>query len=97
MARFRVSLADRARRQLLELPDKTSNLLARRIAALADSPFPRGDTIKRLKTRLPLYRLRQGDYRAIFRIVGNEVQVVDIVHRSKEEAAIRRLLDRARS
>jgi len=54
---------------------------------LEDSPFRRrsGVDIKKLVTldEPPLFRLRIGDYRAIFFVMESEVKVTEIIHRSK--------------
>jgi mRNA interferase RelE/StbE len=54
---------------------------------LEDDPFRRrsGSDIKKLVSsdEPPLYRLRIGDYRAIYFIADHEVKVTEIIHRSK--------------
>jgi mRNA interferase RelE/StbE len=57
------------------------------LASLQDDPFRKrsGSDIKKLVTpdEPPLYRLRIGDYRAIYFVVNHEVKVTEIIHRSK--------------
>ncbi|MBN2230662.1 MAG: type II toxin-antitoxin system RelE/ParE family toxin [Candidatus Thorarchaeota archaeon] len=57
------------------------------LASLEDNPFKRrsGSDIKKLvtPTEPPLYRLRIGDFRAIYFVIDNEVRVTEIIHRSK--------------
>ncbi len=54
---------------------------------LEDNPFRRrsGVDIKKLVTpdEPPLFRLRIGDYRAIYFILNDEVRITEIIHRSK--------------
>jgi mRNA-degrading endonuclease RelE of RelBE toxin-antitoxin system len=68
MPRFVVSVSEPASEQLEDLPVEVKLPLLRKIQVLGESPFPRGTTIKRLKTRPALYRLRHSDYRAVYRI-----------------------------
>ena len=55
--------------------------------SLDDDPFRRrsGSDIKKLVTpdESSLYRLRIGDYRAIYFVADHEVKVTEIIHRSK--------------
>ncbi len=54
---------------------------------LQDDPFHRrsGADIKKLITtnEPPLFRLRIGNYRAIYFVLEGEVKVTEIIHRSK--------------
>lgn len=60
------------------------------IGALAENPYPRGSTVKRLRSEEELYRLKVGDWRLPFRIVGDRVEVLDLVHRSEFDTWMRR-------
>ena len=57
------------------------------LANLEDTPFRKrsGVDIKKLVTPddPPLFRLRIGDYRAIYFVLKDEVRVTEIIHRSK--------------
>ncbi len=61
------------------------------LVVLRRSPFPAGTTtIKRLTgTRPPLFRLRSGDYRTVYRVVGNRVEVLAVVHRKDLDVRLR--------
>jgi mRNA interferase RelE/StbE len=54
---------------------------------LEENPFRKrsGVDIKKLVTsdELPLFRLRIGDYRAIYFVLENEIRVTEIIHRSR--------------
>ena len=51
------------------------------------------DTVKRLQGfETPTYRLRIGDYRAIYRIRGAVVVALRIIHRSELDRALRDLV-----
>ena len=92
MLQFNVSVTDPARDQLENLPVEIRLPFLRKIQALGQSPFPHGTTIKRLKTQPALYRLRHRDYRAIYRIQGRNVEILEIVHRRELDLAIRKIL-----
>ena len=90
MADFRVTVTHPARRDLARLPRKEQLKIAERIKSLQTSPFPRGNTIKKIQgTDLALYRLRVGNYRVIYVLEGSEVIIQHIVHRQSLEQAIR--------
>ena len=94
MPRFVVRITDPASEQLEDLPVEIRLPLLRKIQSLGDSPFPRGTTIKRLKTQPALYRLRHGDYRAVYRIKGRNIEVIEIVHRRELDLTVRKILQR---
>ena len=51
-----------------------------RITQLKSEPFI---NTKKLQSRKDLYRLRVGDYRVIFKILDNEIEIFYIRHRKK--------------
>jgi mRNA-degrading endonuclease RelE of RelBE toxin-antitoxin system len=56
------------------------------------SPFPQGARIKKLKGFAPpLYRLRAGDYRILYRIEGKSITVYRVIPRSQLEHILRSL------
>lgn len=66
------------------------------LAELADEPNPPGPRglIKRLDapgTGEPVFRLRVGDYRAVYVVRGQEVRVLRVFHRSEGYGWIKRL------
>ena len=69
MAKYTAELSHRALEDIqARSPDVAARILGK-LRELEDSPFPRGDTIKHLKGfETPTYRLRIGDYRAVYRI-----------------------------
>ena len=87
MTRYRVFLSQTAISQLSLLDAKQKTRVKDVLASLEDDSFRRrsGSDIKKLVTpdEPPLYRLRIGDYRAIYFVIGNEVRVTEIIHRSK--------------
>jgi mRNA interferase RelE/StbE len=87
LTKFRVLLSRTAVSQLSLLDDRRKSGVKNALATLEDDPFRRrsGTDIKKLVTpgELALFRLRIGDYRAIYFVVDQEVRVTEIIHRSK--------------
>jgi mRNA interferase RelE/StbE len=69
------------------LNSKQKERIKANLEQLEEDPFHRrsGADIKKLITHdePPLYRLRIGDYRAIYFVLDHEVKVTEIMHRSK--------------
>jgi mRNA interferase RelE/StbE len=87
LSKYRVLLSQTAVSQLSLLDTKQKERVKDALAHLEVDPFRRrsGSNIKKLVTpdQPPLFRLRIGDYRAIYFIIDNEVRVTEIIHRSK--------------
>lgn len=78
-----------AKRQLAEVPDPYRTQLAKRIARLKDDPRSQASKL----TGFDLYKIRQGDYRAIFTIEDDTVVVlvVKVGHRREIYARLKEL------
>lgn len=62
------------------------------LATLYDRAVDRPPRVKRLKGfRAPLYRLRSGDFRILYRIDGTTVTVLRLIDRKDLERTLRRL------
>ena len=87
MTRYRVLLSQTTISQLSLLNAKQKKRVKEALENLEDDPFRRRSSsdIKKLVTpdEPPLYRLRFGDYRAIYFVADHEVKVTEIIHRSK--------------
>lgn len=87
MTKFRILLSQTAVSQLSLLNSKQKKRVKDSLLKLEDNPFRRrsGVDIKKLVTpdEPPLFRLRIGDYRAIYFVLNDEVRVTEIIHRSK--------------
>ncbi len=87
MTKFRILLSQTAVSQLSLLNSKQKKRVKGALLKLEDVPFRRrsGVDIKKLVTpdEPPLFRLRIGDYRAIYFVLNDEVRVTEIIHRSK--------------
>ncbi len=92
MAAFTVQLAQSAVDDLGVIPDKLRSRIVEAIKSLADNPLPTGSRIKKLKGfKPPLYRLRSGDYRVLYRIQSSIILIMRIIDRKELERTIKRL------
>ena len=87
MTKFEVLVSQEAVSVLDGLTRNARERMKEQLARLGDDPFrarPSAD-IKGLKGGQdpPLFRPRVGDYRAIYFVVGSQVQVTEVLHRSK--------------
>ena len=88
-----VDVTPRANADLQTLSADVALRISKKMRELANDPWPHGDTIKRLQgLHAPTYRLRIGDYRAVFRIDERRVRVLRVVHRSELARALRDLV-----
>ena len=87
MTKYRVLLSQTAVSQLSLLGEKQTDWIKESLRTLETNPFQRrsGADIKKLVStnNPPLFRLRTGDYRAIYFVDEHEVKVTEIIHRSK--------------
>lgn len=87
MSKFEVLLSETAVSQLDLLDAKQVQRIKDSLRNLRENPFrSRSDAdIKKLVSvdDPPLFRMRIGDYRAIYFVDGEEVKVTQIIHRSK--------------
>ena len=82
---FRVTLPETAAR-LRKLPAGTRTRIAKGLRVLEEDPFrprPRADLRVIEGTNPRKYRIRIGDYRAIYAVVEREVKVVEIFMRGR--------------
>ncbi len=83
---FRVQVSRTFERRFRKLPGPDQERLRKAFARLAEDPFqPRsGADIRKLEgTDPPKYRLRVGDCRVIYAVVGEEVKVIDVFRRER--------------
>lgn len=75
-----VFLSAKAQRDLDGFPDKVTNQILSDCAHLADDPIPDGKRIKKLQGfKENVYRLRAGDYRVVFKRIGNRIDIVRVL------------------
>ncbi len=87
LTKYKVLLSQTAVSQLSLLDEKQTDRIIEALRTLETHPFQRrsGSDVKKLVSSgdPPLFRLRIGDYRAIYFVVEYEVKVTEIIHRSK--------------
>lgn len=75
MSRYRVVLTKSAEKELLKLPSRVVEKIVPALTSLAKNPRPVG--CKKLKGFDDLWRIRVGDYRAVYAI-GDEILLVEV-------------------
>ncbi|HEX9737674.1 MAG TPA: type II toxin-antitoxin system RelE/ParE family toxin [Candidatus Limnocylindria bacterium] len=90
---FHVVLLPAARRQLEKLTPAIQHRLTTAMARLGGNPWPSG--AQRLKGPDDVFRIRVGEYRVLYRVIGDRllVLVIRVGHRREvyRAAALRRL------
>jgi len=92
--RFKITFSPSAQRDIEKLEFDTAIQLARDIKTyLESSPHPLGKSrIKKLTGfKSPLYRMRSGDFRAYYRILGREVVILAITNKKHSQKVLRKL------
>jgi len=88
---FTIHLSNRSQSDLRVLPKPIRDRIIRRLKQLETNPFPRGNTIRRIQGMVDILRLRIGDYRAIYQVTDNRVEILRVIHRLELERALRTL------
>ncbi len=92
MPPWQVRLARRAERQLHSLDPAQQRRILHALSALERDPRPPGKKVKRLHTpRGGLYRLRVGDFRIVYELSGDFIDVLGIVSRAEVERFLKGL------
>lgn len=76
---FNVSIKNSAKKELAGIPHPFNRQIAERLRSLVSNPFPNG--YLKLQGHDFAYRIRSGDYRILYTINGNDVEVFAIGHR----------------
>jgi len=76
--KFRTELKPRAEKDLKSIPKSDIAKIAERLQALENDL--QGD-VKKLSNHSPEYRMRSGNYRVLFEVVGDCIIVYRILHR----------------
>ena len=81
MASYRVTLKRSAEKELFKLPNKECARITEKLKKLAEVPLPAG--VEKLAGYSDRYRIRQGDYRILYRVdhSARQVFVFKIGHR----------------
>ncbi len=92
MDRFNVQMTRSAADDLQDIPDKFREQIITSIKLLSVNPLVSGTGIKKLKGfKPPLYRLRSGDYRVLYRITERIITIMRVIDRKELEKIIKRL------
>jgi mRNA interferase RelE/StbE len=81
-----VLISQMAKRQLEALPSKERRRMVKALLVLGEDPLrPRpGADIKKLEgTNPPKYRLRLGDWRAVYLVESGEVRIIEVFRRGR--------------
>ena len=90
---FKIIFTKTAEKDLSSLGVKTRYKILQAAKGLERAPFPRGNTIKKLKgSKIPLYRLRVGDFRVVYHIDARKIAVLFIVDRKDLEKKLKAFL-----
>jgi len=90
---FKIIFTKTAEKDLNALDVKTRYKILKATKGLERTPFPRGNTIRKLKgSKVPLYRLRVGDFRVVYRIDARKIAILFIVDRKDLEKKLKTFL-----
>lgn len=81
MACYNVKWKPSAERELNKLPQPVIPGLKAMVDDLANNPYPPG--VKKMQAMLDTWRIRQGDYRIVYKVLGNilTIEIIRIGHR----------------
>jgi mRNA interferase RelE/StbE len=90
--KFDIQITQSAADDLNSVPNDLRKNILTDIKNLSSNPFPYGTHIKKLKGfKPPLYRLRSGDFRILYRIGGHMITIMRVINRKELERVIKRL------
>lgn len=81
MPKYKVSFTDKSLSDMDDISDADFERILKACKRLEDNPLPDGRHTKKLKGYKDLYRLRIGDYRAVFQWKGKNVNVIRVLTR----------------
>jgi mRNA interferase RelE/StbE len=89
--KFQVTLTDHAITDLKDIPAEYQDQINSDLKTLESNPFPQASSRKRLRGfRPPLYRLRSGDFRILYRIQEKTVIILRVLDRKMLDRILRR-------
>ena len=89
---FNILLTETAASDLDSIPDDLRRRILQDINVLSANPFFFGSSVKKLKGfKPPLYRLRSGDYRVLYRVTSETVTIMRVIDRKDLERIIKRM------
>jgi len=72
---YKIVFAKKSLKSLNKIPEKEAKKILRVLFKLKENPFPKG--CAKLSGR-DYYRIRIGDYRAVYKVIGNELKILII-------------------
>jgi mRNA-degrading endonuclease RelE of RelBE toxin-antitoxin system len=89
--KFQVVLTDHAVTDLRDTPAEYQDQINSDLNTLESNPFPHASNRKRLREfRPPLYRLRSGDFRVLYRIQEKTAIILRVLGRKMLDRILRR-------
>lgn len=81
MVNYRIEISSSAEKSLKKIPSKDLNKIIKAIQILAINPFP--DNCRKLSGEENAFRIRQGNYRIIYEVIGKKllILILKIGHR----------------
>lgn len=91
LPRFKVVITHTGKDDLQQIEASSRLKLLQKLKILETSPFPTIKPIKKIKLshKIPLFRLRCGDYRVIYHIRDATVYIFAVIHRKKFDNAVK--------
>lgn len=91
--RYEVRILKGAQKEINALQPLIRLQILTKMKVLEIDPLPKGKTeIKILRGfRPPLLRLRSGDFRIVYRISGEMIEVLSVIHRKELDRKLRQL------
>mgnify|MGYP001565939655 FL=1 len=81
MPKYKVGFTEKALSDMDDIQDDDFEKIHRACKRLENNPLPDSKHIKKLKGYKDLYRLRIGDYRAVFEWKGEDVTIIRVLTR----------------
>jgi mRNA-degrading endonuclease RelE of RelBE toxin-antitoxin system len=89
---FDIQLAKTAAGDLNSIPDDLRRRIVQDVNILSTNPFLSGSNVKKLKGfKPPLYRLRSGDCRVLYRVMSETITLMRVIDRKDLERIIKRM------
>jgi mRNA interferase RelE/StbE len=89
---FRIALTQHAIADLKDISKDLQNPLLENLKILESAPFPSKTVIKRLRGfRTPVYRLRVGNFRILYRIQQDSVIILRVIDRKLLDRVVKRM------
>lgn len=92
--KFKVIVTEPAEKNLFQIESSARLMILQKLKILETSPFPTIKSIRKIKAsgRTSLFRLRIGNYRAIFHVSQAVVYVLAVIDRKDLDKAIQNLV-----